>query len=82
MLKIITREDKMVIVNYIAFILLAIGGLNWGLIGFFNYNLVSAIFGPEPNIWSSIVYILVFASMLWLLFAIIYSNGVINFTHM
>ena len=72
----------MVIVNYIAFILLAIGGLNWGLIGFFNYNLVSAIFGPEPNIWSSIVYILVFASMLWLLFAISYSNGVINFTHM
>ncbi len=72
----------MVVVNYIAFILLAIGGLNWGLIGFFNYNLVSAIFGEEQNIFSSIVYILVFASMLWLLFSVIYNNGIISFTHM
>jgi uncharacterized protein len=72
----------MIVVNYIAFILLAIGGLNWGLIGFFNYNLVSAIFGEEPNIYSSIVYILVFASMLWLLFSVIYNSGVISFTHL
>ncbi len=26
-------------------ILVIIGALNWGLVGFFNYNLVSAIFG-------------------------------------
>ena len=69
----------MVVVNYIAFILLAIGGLNWGLVGIFNYNLVSAIFGEEPNIWSSIVYVLVFLSMLWLLFSIIYSGGILSF---
>lgn len=29
----------------VALTLLIIGGLNWGLIGFFNYNLVDAIFG-------------------------------------
>lgn len=69
----------MVVVNYIAFILLAIGGLNWGLIGIFNYNLVSAIFGEEQNVWSSIVYILVFLSALWLLFSIIYSAGTLSF---
>ncbi len=69
----------MVVVNYIAFILLAIGGLNWGLIGIFNYNLVSAIFGEKPNVWSSIVYILVFLSALWLLFSIIYSAGTLSF---
>lgn len=26
--------------------LLVIGGLNWGLVGFFNFDLVATIFGP------------------------------------
>ena len=69
----------MIVVNYIAFILLAIGGLNWGLIGFFNFNLVSAIFGDETSMGSRIIYILVFISMLWLIFSIIYSGGYILF---
>lgn len=73
------RRKNMIVVNYIAFILLAIGGLNWGLIGLFNFNLVSAIFGSERNIGSSIIYILVFVSMLWLIFSIIYSGGYILF---
>ena len=28
----------------LAYLLVVIGGLNWGLVGFFNYNLVSHIF--------------------------------------
>jgi len=31
--------------DIIAFILLVIGGLNWGLIGLFSYNFIGAIFG-------------------------------------
>ena len=31
--------------DYIAHILVIIGALNWGLIGFFDYDLVSGIFG-------------------------------------
>ncbi len=31
--------------DYIAVILVAIGAINWGLIGFFDFNLVKAIFG-------------------------------------
>ena len=31
--------------DIIAFILVVIGGLNWGLVGLFNFNLVAAIFG-------------------------------------
>lgn len=31
--------------TWIAFILLIVGGINWGLVGLFNVNLVSAIFG-------------------------------------
>ena len=39
-------------------ILLTIGGLNWGLVGLFNFNLVSALFG-DMSILSRIVYVLV-----------------------
>lgn len=44
----------------IAIILLIIGGLNWGLIGLLNFNLVSFCFGT--TIFSKIIYILVGAS--------------------
>lgn len=35
-----------------------IGALNWGLIGLFNFNLVSSIFGAE-SLFTTIVYCLV-----------------------
>ena len=38
--------------------LLTIGGLNWGIIGLFDYNVVATIFG-EMEILSRIVYVLV-----------------------
>lgn len=31
--------------TWIAFILVIVGGINWGLVGLFNVNLVSAILG-------------------------------------
>lgn len=42
----------------IALTLLIIGGLNWGLVGLFNYNLVDALFGTATWI-SRIIYTLV-----------------------
>ena len=53
--------------NWIAFIILAIGGLNWGLVGIFNFNLVDWIFGGY-NFGSILIYVLVLLSTLWLLF--------------
>ena len=44
--------------DVVVWTLLAIGGLNWGLVGLFNFDLVAAIFG-EMSILSRIVYILV-----------------------
>jgi len=44
--------------DWITRILVIIGGLNWGLVGLFRYNLVSAIFG-EASTATNIVYILV-----------------------
>ena len=69
----------MIIVNYIAFILLCIGGLNWGLVGLLQFNLVSAIFGSERNMANMVVYSLVALSVLWLIFSVIYSGGLILF---
>lgn len=52
----------------IALILTIIGGLNWGLIGAFGFNLVAFLFGPI-SIISQIVYILVGISAIVLMFA-------------
>ena len=43
----------------IAWILVVIGALNWGLVGVFNFDLVAAIFGGTTAIASKVVYILV-----------------------
>ncbi|MBN1435600.1 MAG: DUF378 domain-containing protein [Sedimentisphaerales bacterium] len=51
-------------VDVIVWILLAIGGLNWGLVGVFNFDLVAAIFGSMSLI-SRIVYTLVGVSAVY-----------------
>jgi hypothetical protein len=42
----------------IAMVLLVIGGLNWGLYGLFNLDVISAIFG-EMSALSRIIYVVV-----------------------
>ena len=67
----------MFIANIIAFIILLIGGLNWGLVGIFRWNLVAAIFGGF-NVGSIIVYILVMLSAIWLIISAIIGLGTIS----
>ena len=55
---------KMKIIDKIALLLVIIGAINWGLIGIFNFNLVSTLFG-DMSIISRIVYILVGISGIW-----------------
>lgn len=43
----------------IALLLAIIGGINWGLIGLFQFDLVASIFGGQDSIISRIVYSLV-----------------------
>ena len=57
----------MYILRIISYILVIIGAINWGLIGFFGYDLVASIFG-EMTVISRIVYGLVGVSALILLF--------------
>ena len=51
-------------VNVITLVLLIVGGLNWGLVGLANFDLVAALFGEMSPI-SRLIYILVGASALW-----------------
>lgn len=41
-----------------ALVLTIIGALNWGLVGLFDFNLVSSLFGDE-NVITRIIYVLV-----------------------
>lgn len=42
----------------LALVFLIVGGLNWGLIGLFNFNLVAGIFG-DMSLLSRLIYIIV-----------------------
>ncbi|MEO8176739.1 MAG: DUF378 domain-containing protein [Sphingomicrobium sp.] len=44
--------------NLITLVLLIVGGLNWGLIGLFDFDLVATLFGDMTTL-SRIVYVLV-----------------------
>lgn len=46
-------------IQRIALILTIIGAINWGLIGFFQFDLVAAIFGGQGSALSRIIYGLV-----------------------
>ncbi len=52
--------------DYIALVLVVIGAVNWGLIGFFSFDLVKAIFG-DMTVVSRIIYALVGVSGLYAL---------------
>lgn len=57
----------MKVIHIIAFILLVVGGLNWGLVGLFNFNVVARIFGDATAL-TKIVYLLVGLAAVWELF--------------
>ncbi len=52
------------ILDIIALILVLIGGLNWGLVGAFQFNLIDSIFGGG-SVVSAIIYILVGISAIY-----------------
>lgn len=50
--------------DYIALVLLIVGGVNWGLVGLFGFDLVAAIFGVMTPL-ARIVYVLVGLSAIY-----------------
>lgn len=57
---------KMNWLDWIAFVLVIIGGLNWGLVGLFEYDLVAELFGAGSTV-GNIVYDLVGLGALYML---------------
>lgn len=57
---------KMNALDWIAVVLVIVGGLNWGLVGLFDFDLVATIFGDMSTI-SRVVYTLVGLSAVWML---------------
>jgi len=59
-----TKEKD--IISWVAFVLLIIGGLNWGLVGLIKLDVVKAIFG-DTTVLARIIYLLVGISAIYLL---------------
>lgn len=57
---------KLNAVDWVALILLIIGGLNWGLVGLFQFDLVATLFGGESSTISRVVYTLVGLSAVYI----------------
>ena len=59
---------KLNAIDWSALALIIIGGLNWGLVGAFDFNLVDTLFGAM-SVLARIVYVLVGLSALYMVYA-------------
>lgn len=57
---------KLNVIDWLVMVLVIVGGLNWGLVGAFDFNLVDSLFG-EGSALARIVYVLVGLSALYMI---------------
>lgn len=55
------------IIDLVAYILVIVGALNWGLVGLFDFDIVATLFGTVSRI-TDIVYVLIGVSALWVIY--------------
>jgi len=60
--------------NLVSLVLVIVGGLNWGLVGLFGFDLVATIFGGS-SLLARIVYILVGLSAVWQIMPLVKAIG-------
>ena len=53
------------IIDRIALILAIVGGLNWGCVGLFRFDVVAYLFGGQTATVSSVIYTLVGLAAIW-----------------
>jgi uncharacterized membrane protein YuzA (DUF378 family) len=70
-----TRVRKFSAVDWIAMILLIVGGINWGLVGLAQFDLVAAIFGGQDSGLARIVYVLVGLAALYSIYTAMKVNS-------
>ncbi|MEX1995635.1 MAG: DUF378 domain-containing protein [Candidatus Saccharimonadales bacterium] len=65
---------KMNALDKLSYVLVVVGGLNWGLIAFFEYNLVDELFGVDSTI-ATVVYGVVGVAALYMLYTMLMMMG-------
>lgn len=68
------------VLDKIALIILVIGGLNWGSIGLFQFDIVSWICGGQSAILSRIIYTIVALSAVWCISLLFRNNEIVAAT--
>ena len=64
--------------DVIALILTVIGGINWGLIGIFQFDLVAWLFGGQGAVLRRIIYTLVGIAAVWCISLLFRDNELIE----
>lgn len=70
------KGELTVIMDRIALVLAIIGGLNWGSIGLFRFDIVAWIFGGQTSTVSRVIYTLVGLAALWCVSLLFRSDSV------
>ncbi len=76
----IVAKEVLFMIDKIALILSIIGGLNWGLVGIFQFDLVAFICGGQTGIISRIIYILVGLAAIWCISLLFRNNEIVEDT--
>ena len=64
------------IMDRIALVLAIIGGLNWGMVGLFRFDLVAYLFGGQTATVSRVIYTLVGLAALWCISLLFRSDAI------
>ena len=65
----------------IALILTVIGGINWGLVGLFRFDLVAFICGGSGTLLARIIYVVVAIAAIWCISLLFRENEVLERRH-
>lgn len=65
---------KMNALDKLSYVLVVVGGLNWGLIAFFDYNLVDELFGADSTL-ATVIYGAVGVAALYMLYTMLMMMG-------
>lgn len=65
----------------IALFILLVGGLNWGLVGLFRFDVIAWLFGGSGSVISRILYIIVALSAIWCISLFFRRNSLIGENH-
>ena len=65
-------------IDKIALFILLVGGINWGLVGLFEFDLVAWLFGGSASMISRIIYTVVAISAVWCISLLFRRSSLLN----